>query len=45
MSMDAFGNFDEGNSNEEFILQQPSAAQPMPVPSTEGEQVQFPMAE
>ena len=48
MSMDAFGNFDEGNSNEEFILQQPSGAamgQPMPAPSTEGEQVQFPMAE
>ena len=46
MSMDAFGNFDEGSPNEEFILQQPSGvAQPMPAPSTEGEQVQFPMAE
>ena len=45
MSMDAFGNFDEGSPNEEFILQQPSAAQAMMAPSTEGENVQFPMAE
>ena len=37
--MDAFGNFDEGSPNEEFILQQPSGAQPMGTNPAEGEQI------
>lgn len=41
--MDAFGNYDEGTGNDEFVLQQPSPG--MSMQNQDGDNVQFPVSD